>query len=95
MYSLRMSFCTVPDSLSAPTPCRSPTAMYMARSTPAVALMVMEVDTLSRGISWNSEAMSSTESMATPTFPTSPSANAWSESRPIWVGRSNATLRPV
>ncbi len=33
--------------------------------------------------------------MATPTLPTSPSARAWSESNPIWVGRSNAHDSPV
>ena len=33
--------------------------------------------------------------MATPTLPTSPRARGWSESRPICVGRSNATERPV
>ena len=33
--------------------------------------------------------------MATPTLPTSPRASWWSESRPICVGRSNATERPV
>ncbi len=39
--------------------------------------------------------MSSIESMATPTLPTSPSARGWSESYPIWVGRSNAHDSPV
>ena len=39
--------------------------------------------------------MSSIESIATPVFPTSPSARRWSESSPIWVGRSKATERPV
>ncbi len=39
--------------------------------------------------------MSASESMATPTFPTSPSARGWSESKPIWVGRSNAHDNPV
>ncbi len=39
--------------------------------------------------------MSSIESIATPVLPTSPSASGWSESRPICVGRSNATDRPV
>jgi hypothetical protein len=32
--------------------------------------------------------------MATPTLPTSPKESWWSESRPIWVGRSKATERP-
>ncbi len=39
--------------------------------------------------------MSSSESMATPTLPTSPSAMGASESSPICVGRSNATESPV
>ena len=39
--------------------------------------------------------MSSRVSMATPTFPTSPAAKGSSESRPICVGRSKATLSPV
>ena len=39
--------------------------------------------------------MSSMESMATPTLPTSPWASGASESYPIWVGRSKATDRPV
>ena len=34
-------------------------------------------------------------SMATPARPTSPSERGESESSPIWVGRSNATDRPV
>ena len=58
-------------------------------------LMVMEVETSSRGIPWKSTSMSSRESMATPTLPTSPSAMGWSESYPIWVGRSKATESPV
>ena len=39
--------------------------------------------------------MSSSESIATPTLPTSPAASGASESMPIWVGRSNATDSPV
>ena len=39
--------------------------------------------------------MSSSESIATPVRPTSPSASVSSESSPSWVGRSNATERPV
>ena len=38
----------------------------------AVALMVIDVDTLSSGMPSNSAAMSSIESIATPTRPTSP-----------------------
>jgi hypothetical protein len=41
----------------------------------AVALIVIDVDARSSGIPSNSSAMSSIESMATPTRPTSPVAN--------------------
>ena len=61
----------------------------------AVALMVMEVVTLSSGSSASRSRMSASESMATPTLPTSPSARGWSESNPIWVGRSKAHDNPV
>ena len=61
----------------------------------AVALIVIDVETLSSGMPSNRAAMSSIESMATPTRPTSPAARWWSESYPIWVGRSKATLRPL
>ena len=46
----------------------------------AVALIVIDVDTRSSGIPSNSAAMSSIESMATPTRPTSPAASGASES---------------
>ena len=46
----------------------------------AVALIVIDVDTSSSGIPSNSRFMSSTESMATPVLPTSPSARSASES---------------
>ena len=74
MNSLRMSFCTVPWSLARGTSCSSATTTYIASSTGAVALMVIEVDTRSSGISWNSRSRSSTVSIATPALPTSPSA---------------------
>ena len=61
----------------------------------AVALMVIEVETLASSIPLKSRSMSSTVSMATPTRPTSPRALGLSESWPIWVGRSNAVERPV
>ena len=60
-----------------------------------MALIVIDVVTLSRGRSASSRRMSASESMATPTLPTSPSARAWSESSPIWVGRSKAHDSPV
>ena len=69
--------------------------MYIASSVDAVALIVIDVDTLSSGMPSSSACMSSTVSIATPTRPTSPSARGESESMPICVGRSNATLSPV
>jgi hypothetical protein len=43
----------------------------------------------------NSVSMSSSESIATPSRPTSPSLRAWSESWPINEGMSNAVDSPV
>jgi len=80
MYSFRMSFCTVPESFSARTPCRSATAMYRHRRMAAVALMVIDVDTRSSGMPSKSSAMSSTLPMETPTLPTSLRAMRWSAS---------------
>ena len=57
--------------------------------------MVIEVDTSPSGMPPNRIRMSSIESIATPTLPTSPEASAASESIPIWVGRSKATDSPV
>ncbi len=74
MYSLRMSFCTVPESFARGTPRSSPTTTYIARRIAAVALIVIEVETRSSGISRKSSARSSTVSIATPTRPTSPAA---------------------
>ncbi|CAM5706178.1 hypothetical protein SFUMM280S_01575 [Streptomyces fumanus] len=53
------------------------------------------METLSSGMPSNSTRMSSIESIATPTLPTSPCAIGASESWPIWVGRSKATDRPM
>jgi hypothetical protein len=58
-------------------------------------LIVIDVDTSSSGMPSSSSRMSSIESMATPTLPTSPCASTASESMPICVGRSNATDRPI
>ena len=76
-------------------PRSSATTMYIASSVAPVALIVIEVETFSNGISSSKTCMSSTVSIATPTRPTSPSARGESESMPICVGRSNATLSPV
>jgi hypothetical protein len=56
--------------------------------------MVIDVDTLSSGNPSKRTRMSSIESIATPTLPTSPWAMVESESWPICVGRSKATERP-
>ena len=72
MNSLRISFCRVPVSLSGVTPCFSPTAMYMARTIAAGALMVIEVEILPRSIPSKMISMSFKESTATPHLPTSP-----------------------
>ena len=61
----------------------------------AVELIVIDVETSPSGMPSRRTAMSPIESIATPTLPTSPRARGWSESRPICVGRSNATERPV
>ena len=61
----------------------------------AVALIVIEVDTRSRGIASKSSCMSTTLEIDTPTLPASLRAIGWSASYPIWVGRSNATLSPL
>ena len=80
MYSLRMSFWIVPRSAAVGTPCCLPTAMTMASSTAAGALMVMLMETLSSGMPSSSVSMSRREEIETPTLPTSPSAKAWSAS---------------
>ncbi len=57
------------------TPCFSATTMYIATSTDAGALMVIDVDTRSSGMPANISSMSASESMATPTWPISASAS--------------------
>ena len=54
-------------------PCRWATATYSASRIDAVALMVIEVEIFVRSMPSNRRSMSSTESIATPTLPTSPS----------------------
>ena len=76
MYSFRMSFCTVPASRARFAPCCLATATYSASRMAAVELMVIEVETRSSGMPSKSVCMSSSESMATPTLPTSPCASA-------------------
>ena len=54
--------------------------MYIATRIGAGALIVIEVEIPSSGISSNSVSMSARLSIATPTCPTSPAAIGWSES---------------
>jgi hypothetical protein len=72
MYSLRMSFCSVPEIFFQSAPCFSATARYMARAMGAVELMVMETVTSSRLMPSKSVSMSARVSTATPHLPTSP-----------------------
>ena len=57
--------------------------------------MVIEVLISSNFIPSKSSSISSKEQMETPTLPTSPVAKGWSQSYPICVGKSKATLKPV
>ncbi len=66
----------------------------MQKTGTAGPLMVIEVVTSSSGIESKSTSMSAAESIATPQWPTSPRLFGSSESRPISVGMSKATLRP-
>jgi hypothetical protein len=60
-----------------------------------VALIVIDVETRSSGRPSSRTCMSSIVEIDTPDRPTSPRASGWSASRPICVGRSKATDRPV
>src|SRR3989442_14890552 len=72
MNSFRMSFCSVPPSLAAGTPCFSATAMYMQRRIAAGGLMVIDVVMSASGMPSNSVSMSASEAVATPQGPVSP-----------------------
>ncbi len=62
----------VPSSLVVSTPCFLARVMYIASRMGAVEFIVIDVLTLSSGISLNSTSISASVSMTTPTFPTSP-----------------------
>ena len=94
MYSLKMSVCRVPFRVAGSTPCRSAATTYMQNIGTAGPEMVMEVVTAPRSMPANSTSRSAAESTATPQCPTSPRLRGSSESRPISVGMSNATLSP-
>ena len=93
--SFRMSFCVVPRSSRGFARWRSATATYSASSHAAVALMVIEVFIFASGMPSKSASMSAMWLIGTPTLPTSPAAIGSSESKPVCVGRSKATLNPV
>ena len=95
MNSFRMSFWIVPESCCQSAPCRSATTRYIAKIIGAGELIVIDVVMSARLMPSNRRSMSASDTMLTPHFPTSPSDSSWSGSRPMSVGRSNATLRPV
>ena len=66
----------------------------MQKTGTAGPLIVIEVVTDPRSMPANSRSMSAAESIATPQWPTSPRLFGSSESRPIRVGMSKATLSP-
>ena len=76
-------------------PCCSATTRYIAKIIAAGELIVIDVVMSPRAMPSNSASMSASEVTLTPHLPTSPSDSGWSGSRPISVGRSNATLSPV
>ena len=85
----------MPDSCFQSAPCCSATTRYIAKIIDAGELIVIDVVMSASAMPSNSRSMSASETMLTPHFPTSPSESSWSGSRPISVGRSKATLRPV
>ena len=80
MYSLRMSFWSVPPTFDHGVPCFSATARYIARAMGAVELIVMDVVTAPRSIPSKRVSKSRSVSTATPHLPTSPADIGWSES---------------
>ncbi len=95
VYSLRMSFCSVPVSSDESTPRSSATTRYIASIAAAEPVIVSDVDTSSSGMPSNSACVSSTVSTATPVLPTSRTNTGWSESWPSRVGRSKSVESPV
>jgi hypothetical protein len=95
IYSFKMSFWMVPPSCESGILRFWAEAIYMAKIIAAGALIVIEVVILPSGMSLKRTSISSSESIATPHLPTSPFERGWSESYPMSVGRSKATLRPV
>ncbi len=93
--SFRMSFCAVPRRRLRSKPRFSAIARYIAIRIAAAPLIVSETVIASRSMPSNAVSKSRSVSTAMPTRPISPSACGSSESRPHWVGRSNATFNPV
>jgi hypothetical protein len=85
----------VPESVCQLAPCCSATTRYIAKIIAAGELIVIDVVMSPSEIPSKSASMSASDATLTPHFPTSPSDNSWSGSRPISVGRSKATLSPV
>ena len=92
--SLRISFCIVPVSLFCLTPCSSAATIKLASTGITAPFIVIDTDISSSGILSKRVFISSTLSIATPAFPTSPTTSGWSESYPLCVARSNATESP-
>ena len=78
MNSFRMSFWMVPVSLARGTPCSSPATMKLASTGSTAPFMVIDTDMRSSGTPSKRIFMSSTESIATPALPTSPTTRGWS-----------------
>ena len=68
-----LTFWVVPEILFQSAPCFSATARYIAHRIDAGELMVIETVVFSRSMPSNRISMSSSESIATPHLPTSPS----------------------
>jgi hypothetical protein len=92
-YSFSTSFWTVPESECRVTPFFSATAMYIARRTIAVELMVIDVLTLSSGMPANSASMSSTVAMTR--RPSRPLRRRAENPGSHLGGQVKATLKPV
>ena len=95
MNSLRMSFWMVPEMVFQSAPCCSATTRYIAKIIGAGELIVIDVVMSASEMPAKRRSMSASDMMLTPHLPTSPRQSSWSGSRPMSVGRSNATLRPV
>src|SRR5262249_31386096 len=94
VYSFRMAFWSVPETRGHGTPCCSAAAQYIAQRIDAGEVMGIENLPSPRGIPRDSGSKTAGDEIATPHFPTSPTDVGWSESKPIRVGKSNATESP-